>query len=431
MNGNAVFRTGFFVAAAFVLLARGAAAQTVTDLAPTTVESASEWLGDALTGEFTDPFVRPAANFQPPAAEPARTPARAPARRGSTSRQSNILLADVPPMFGDFGMMTASASFVDRTGEFEMVGTTDIPGAGGSRRVKIGENNSPIPQDRVFFMYNHFHNVYSFEAIQSTPIPTPVQRQLPIDRYILGIEKTFLDEWWSVEMRMPFNGAINMESQDVHVNGGNYGNLAVIVKRLLYMDSAFGLAAGLGLDLPTGSSATAEFGQAEIRFENDAVHLLPYVGAVATPTDNLFCMAFLQIDVAAGGNEVLFGPLGNPRNSAGNFTEQNLLYFDLSGGYWLYRNDYAEWITGLAGLLEFHYTTSLQDTDEVVIAGQQFQTVIDNPVNRFDVVNVSTGVNVAFGPMANLRVAGVFPLGDELDRRFFDAEVQVQFNHRF
>jgi hypothetical protein len=32
--------------------------------------------------------------------------------------------------------------------------------------------------------------------------------------------------------------------------------------------------------------------------------------------------------------------------------------------------------------------------------------------------------------MANLRVAGVFPLGDE-DRRFFDSEVQVQFNHRY
>jgi hypothetical protein len=334
-------------------------------------------------------------------------------------------------MFGDFGMMTASASFVDSTGNREVVGSFDIPGAGGSRRVKIGENNSPIPQDRVFFMYNHFHNVYAFEALEFTPIPTPVQRQLPVDRYILGIEKTFLDEWWSVEVRMPFNGTIAVESQDFSVNGGNYGNLAVIVKRLLYMDQSFGLAAGLGFDLPTGSSATAQFGQGELRFENDAVHLLPYVGAVAMPSDNLFFTAFLQVDVAANGNEVLFGPRGNPRISAGDYVEQNLLYFDLGGGYWLYRNDYAEWITGVAGLLEFHYTTSLQDTDSVLIDVPQFQTVIDNPVNRFDVVNVSAGVNVAFGPMANLRVAGVFPLGDELDQRFFDAEVQVQFNHRF
>ncbi len=417
-------------AATFLIVAASFAhAQTVTGLEPTTIESAGEWLGDAIAGEFTDPFVQPAAHYQPPPTlsqpQPNRTPAPS---RSLGSRQR---LASVPNMFGDIGMMTATAQFVDSTGNRQVVGSFDIPGAGGSRRVKIGENNSPIPQDRVFFMYNHFHNVYDFDYVQFTPIPTPVQRQLPIDRYILGVEKTFLDEWWSVEMRMPFNGAIDVSTPDFDVSGGNYGNLAVIVKRLLYMDDSFGMAAGLGLDLPTGSGAETRFGPGELRFENDALHLLPYFGAVASPSDNLFLTAFLQIDVATSGNEVLFGPVGRPETSAGDYVEQNLLYFDLGGGYWLYRNDYAEWITGLAGLLEFHYTTSLQDTDEVLIEAPGFRTLIDNPVNRFDVINVSAGANVAFGPMANLRVAGVFPLGDEPGQRFFDAEVQVQFNHRF
>jgi hypothetical protein len=107
------------------------------------------------------------------------------------------------------------------------------------------------------------------------------------------------------------------------------------------------------------------------------------------------------------------------------------LYCDLGAGYWLYRNEYAEWINGVAGQLEFHYTTALQDTDAVFIESPQLQSLISNPVNRFDIVNVSAGINIAFGTAANLRVAGVFPLGDGRDRRFFDSEVQVQFNHRY
>jgi hypothetical protein len=135
--------------------------------------------------------------------------------------------------------------------------------------------------------------------------------------------------------------------------------------------------------------------------------------------------------VATGGNEVLAGPVGRPQRSFGDYVEQNLLYADLGGGYWLYQNDYAEWVNGVAALLEFHYTTSLQDTDSVAVEAPGLQTVLSNPLNRFDVVNMSAGFNFAFGTAANLRVAGVFPLDDEPDRRFFDSEVQVQFNHRY
>jgi hypothetical protein len=229
---------------------------------------------------------------------------------------------------------------------------------------------------------------------------------------------------------MPFNGSLDVSTPDLNVSGGNYGNLAVIVKRLLYMDESLALGAGLGIDTPTGSSAEAQFGPAELTFKNDALHLLPYIGAVFQPGENLFLTSFLQIDVATGGNEVLVGPAGGPRRSAGEFREQNLLYVDLGGGYWLYRDDYAQWVNGVAGLLEFHYTTSLQDADTVGVNAQVLQAQITNPLNRFDVVNMSAGLNFAFGTMANLRVAGVFPLGDE-DRRFFDSEVQVQFNHRY
>jgi hypothetical protein len=418
------------VAAAAALLvawaALSSAGQTISDDQPFPTEAEV----GGLAGDWIhDDEVVPAAMFQQPPALNQPGPARMPAP--SRSLGSRQRLASVPNMFGDFGMMTATAQFIDSSGQREALVTFDIPGAGGSRRVKIGENNSPIPQDRVFFMYNHFHNVYDFSFTEFTPAPTPVQRQLPIDRYTLGVEKTFLDEWWSVELRMPFNGSLDVSTPDFNVSGGNYGNLAVIVKRLLYADDFVASAVGLGIDTPTGSSVESQFGQAELTFRNDAVHLLPYFGAVMQPGDNLFLTGFLQVDVATGGNEVLFGPVGGPSRSAGEFREQNLLYVDLGGGYWLYRDPYAEWVNGVAGLLEFHYTTSLQDADTVAIAVPALQSQITNPLNRFDVVNVSAGLNFAFGEAANLRVAGVFPLGDEPDRRFFDSEVQVQFNHRY
>ena len=48
-----------------------------------------------------------------------------------------------------------------------------------------------------------------------------------------------------------------------------------------------------------------------------------------------------------------------------------------------------------------------------------------------DIGAMEGGLNFLLGEMSNLRVAGVAPLGESVDRRFFDAEVQVQFNQRF
>jgi hypothetical protein len=374
-----------------------------------------------------DDQVAPAALFQPPALSTPADPAAA-ATRGPT-RRSRQQLASVPNMFGDFGMTVGVVRFDAPQGGGLAAFT--VPGAGGSRRVKIGENNSPIPTDRAFFMYNHFHNAYQFQEMDFTGPPSLIQRQEPIDRFTVGFEKTFLDGDWSVELRLPMVASLAVQGQTFAVNGGNWGNLAVIVKRLLYADDTFALAAGLGIDAPTGSDFEGEFAGTTLRFENDALHLLPYVGGIVDLGNGLFLMGYMQIDVATIGNDVVISQQGTPGQSVGRFNEQNLMYFDVGGGYWLYDNPYGECVTGVAAMLEFHYTTSIQDADQIAF-GQNFGSgFITTPGNRFDVVNVSTGVNVAFGDWTNLRVAGVFPLGDDFDQRFFDAEVQVQFNQRF
>jgi hypothetical protein len=46
------------------------------------------------------------------------------------------------------------------------------------------------------------------------------------------------------------------------------------------------------------------------------------------------------------------------------------------------------------------------------------------------VLNGTIGVQMLLFELSSLRIAGVFPLRSE-DQRFFDSEVQVQFNRRF
>jgi hypothetical protein len=142
----------------------------------------------------------------------------------------------------------------------------------------------------------------------------------------------------------------------------------------------------------------------------------------------LFLSAFAQVDIATGGNTII---ARNEQTGAtldiGKLNDQTLLYLDLAAGYWLYRDPCAERFTGLAAVAEVHYTTALQDADIVPGPGP---VLLGNLDNRFDVVNGTIGLQVLMFDASSLRVAGVFPLGDE-DHRFFDSEVQVQFNRRF
>jgi len=220
------------------------------------------------------------------------------------------------------------------------------------------------------------------------------------------------------------------------VSGGNVGNLAVVLKSLLYLDDNLAVGAGMAIDTPTATDITSRLGTTNLRFENQAVHVLPYIGFIwsaGDPTwgwgDGLFVSGFAQIDVATNSNPVHFVDQGLVQ-PLGKLTEQNLGFLDLAVGYWLYRDPSAERLTGLAAVTEIHYTTTLQDAD--VLAGENnvASIVIGGGQNRFDVVNGTIGVQALLFDASSLRVAGVFPLGNE-NHRLFDSEVQVQFNRRF
>jgi hypothetical protein len=327
---------------------------------------------DEYGNVIDDADVEEAAWLQPPGAMPSLATSQPTVRRAATaSRLASTSLASVPNMFGDdCGMTTALVTIIGRNGQITD-GQFRLPIVGGARTTKMAENDIAMPVDRVFFNYNHFHNAFEMSQTAAFGPGTTLFRQEPIDRYTLGVEKTFFDQLTSVELRMPFNGSFNATLPDMAVSNGSVGNLGVILKGLLYQNELLGIGGGLGIDTPTGSSTTSRLGTTNLRFENEAVHLLPWLGFLYAPGDpqwgwgnGLFATGFLQVDAAANGYIVQFvDPASGARTNIGRFNEQTLMFADLGVGYWLYRDSLAPRWTGLAVVGELHYTTTLQDPD--------------------------------------------------------------------
>jgi len=339
------------------------------------------------------------------------------------SRGPILRLASVPNMLGDF---------FNQGGQVRMTGVVnalaDMPLAGGGRRAKIAENNKALPMDRCYFMYHHFHN--ALEADPNTLLPG-LARNFSVNRYTIGLEKRFLNDRWSIDVRMPFTEDYGWSPGKFAVAGGDIGNLSVTLKRLLAVSHTGAVAAGLMIDTPTGSDATCRAVTTNVTLHNDAVHLSPYVGFLRAPNNRLFYQGFLQVDVAANGNRVDYVDTGLlVSGTFGNLNEQTLLHADLSAGYWLYRNCCRRRMTGLAGIVEFHYTTALQNADVVPgsLAGTNFQ--FGNLRNRFDLVNLTAGLHAELARRTTVRVAGAFPIATGPEKPF-DAEVQVSVNRRF
>jgi hypothetical protein len=142
------------------------------------------------------------------------------------------------------------------------------------------------------------------------------------------------------------------------------------------------------------------------------------------PGDAYFVQGFLQLDVAANSHRIDVNQV-----QVGKYTEQNLLFADFSLGRWLYRNPRADRFRDLAFVVEYHYVSTLQDTDVVGIGLPGPQISLRNLYNRMDVSNVTVGVHARIG-QTTVRFGGAFPV-DERENRLYDAEVQVSINRYF
>jgi hypothetical protein len=295
------------------------------------------------------------------------------------------------------------------------------PGTSGVGRVKLAENTSPIPRDRVFLNYSHFNNV-------------PLQAGgVNVNRFVPGFEKTFFNGITSFELRAPFATTLNSDLIAAQLNDDNhteFGNLSLVSKTLLAQNNCWAYAAGIQVALPTADDVRLSTlnGVPLVHVENEAVHLMPYVGALYTPNDRFFFQLFLQVDTNVNDHSVAIrDPFTGALAPADDLDDTDFLYVDLSWGYWLYRNNCCcSPISGFAPIFEVHWNSSLENTQSVTANGFRVGT----SVGDIDLVNLVFGATLECGGNTSISTAFVTPVagGDDKD---FDGEFRLILNRRF
>ncbi|MCA9217876.1 MAG: hypothetical protein KDB27_32625 [Planctomycetales bacterium] len=319
------------------------------------------------------------------------------------------------PVNGDFADFDQWLATYDYTLEIEVPSSVGI----AVRRIKIAENNSPLPRNRYYFDMKHFRDVKG-------PFGD-------VSRFAYGFEKTFWNGLASLDTRLPFAATLDSTqsdtSGDIGIRAVEFGNVSLISKFILWESDRSLYAGGLGVSVPTGSDSRLLLsnGTPVLIRENQAVHLMPYVAGLWTPTDRFYWQAFLQVDVDVNGDPVMGNVNGGVLPKIGQFQDSTLLFADVSAGYWLLRDLTGQrTVRGLAAVSELHYNTSVTDADVAQSTGILFT---DN-TRRFDVINATLGLHAEIGNAATLTGGMTFPLRTGDDRQF-DNEVAAQFNVYF
>ncbi len=289
-------------------------------------------------------------------------------------------------------------------------------GGGLVGRNNYFDNGSPLPNDRVFFDYNH---VGAFNNGLGT--------QFDINRYVFGVEKTFLNGFGSVEVRVPFAGTANSDQtggQGLALDNAEFGNVGLLLKGTLFRNANWIVSAGMGVSMPTADdSRILVGGQSVIEIRNDAWLLQPILGAAWAPNDRFYAQAGLQFDFDANGNPVYVRQPGGDLTNRGILTDQTYLYASGAVGYWLYKAD-SEFLSGVSLQGELHYNRTLGNQDFV----QTGSVLVTDLNGNIDVLNATAGVNVVLRDQATLSLGVSFPLAGE---RLYDWDLMARLNFRF
>ena len=298
--------------------------------------------------------------------------------------------------------------------------------------LKMVENSSPIPRDRVYFNYSYFHNA------NITP------NRADINRFTPGFEKTFFEGWTSIEVRTPFAGTLS-NVQEVSGGAGavseyravEFGNMSVIFKSFLVQRDTWGLTGGMQVLLPTAQSTfingTNQLGQQTqfIYVENQSVHTLPFFGAIWAPSDRWFNQALIQVDVDTNGSPAYVnknlqsGIAEKQLASAGRVLYPTFLYASFGTGYWLHKSD-GSGLTGFSPVLEVHVNQGLTAFQPI----QAYGYTLGRNLGVVSVTNGLVGCNLEWNKRSTVTFAYVTPLGGGVDR-FFDGEFRAFVNWRF
>ena len=291
--------------------------------------------------------------------------------------------------------------------------------AGGvaSRRIKVSENNSAVPRDRVMFDYRFFNNAISGLG--------------DVNRYVFGFEKASQAGYGSIDVRVPFASTLD----SVRTLGGvagrdiELGNLMITWKQVLYFGGNSLFSGGVGLGLPTADDTVVRLrhGPKVLEIENDALHFMPFLSYITSNSRETF-QAFLQLDIDSNGNPVN-GDLSATRlRRLGTLDDATWLFFDIAYSNWTMQCDdpCARGLTGVAPFIELHYSTTLNEVDRVVGNGLD----VGNDGDEFDIFNITTGLHLRYASGTFVTPAVAFPIQSDGDNAF-DFEFALLVNKYF
>jgi hypothetical protein len=266
------------------------------------------------------------------------------------------------------------------------------------RGLKIADNQSPRPLDRVFSSFNYYDNV---NRPLNERLGAPIQNMI-VYRQVYGFEKTFFDQAASIGITVPINTLTIQSSRGLPALGGTstaFGNMNVFTKFILWENQAGSLiSAGIAIDTPTGPNSFAGF---PTILGKNVTDIQPFLGYIFTNGGELFVQGFGSIAVPTDSNL------------------PTLLFLDAALGYFLYRdNAQGSFLTAVVPTFETHLNIPLNHTP------WNFNDTYGTPT----VVDLTFGLNTVFCTRGILRLGYCLPVTGPPP---FSGEFILQFNWLF
>jgi hypothetical protein len=306
-----------------------------------------------------------------------------------------------------------------------LTGGVNVPLPGSSStvgRVKLSEDNNPIPRDRFIFNYDTFSNV---------PFTT---NGITVNRFQFGVEKTFRDGRDSIEFRIPFAGTLNSTSvQGAEGTATELGNLRFAYKHLWTRNQRVNFTSGLGVTLPTADDQIVNLpdGTNLYTFKNESVQLEPFIALLLTPNDRLFGQVWSSVNFDANGgnltyNRDIFGGSGSQR-----IIDLPYLAVDGQIGYWVFRSP-CNAIRGVAPFVELHWNYAIAQRELLRSLNRRVGNTTGLTVSGVadQELNLTAGVTTQIGDNMTLTLGGSAPLFDRPERTF-DGQFGLRLNYFF
>jgi len=369
------------------------------------------------------------------------------------------------------GFPNANTQGVDRPGSPSLL--IQHPSFGNSR-LNIAENNSPVVSDRFYVNYRHFHNASEIQVLSYAP--TGGLNSLDINTWTFGLERKLTDTS-SLDIRLPINSQLASNLNIAQTTGPvtsfslndtdvTVGNLGLIFKKALLQSDELYLSGGTALNLPTAPNVSVRttiddnqfrnFNPANgnqlgtfpyrfsmnTRYSNDTVNLTPFLGAVIRPSQSLYGMSFLQLDVPlnssrveSSGSSFVNNLPASAFNLQGRIDQQVLFRTNLAAGKWLWQNDPHRFVNSMGIQGEVHYTTALNNADFLgpISAAPNLGLGSDvgfgNTANRIDLLDSVIGVQTVLQKTL-ITNSFIVPMRTGSNRNY-DFEYSLAVNRRF